>query len=76
MYLLGLTVLGQQEGSVSQQLQSQPDLSSVWIHQQQGLKDGQQLDRGRTAGHLDREPGTGGGVLQVEVEVLQVEVEV
>lgn len=51
--VIRLTVLGQHGGPICQHLQSQPHLRSVRIHQQQGLKDGQQLDRWWTVGHLD-----------------------
>lgn len=52
---LHLRVLGQQDGSAGDVLQSQPDIGAVRRQQQQRLQDGQQLEGGWSAAHLVKE---------------------
>ena len=50
-----LTVLGQQGGTISQGLQDQPEVAPLRPHEQQGLQDGEELNRGWGAAHLGEE---------------------
>ena len=51
----GLTVLGQQNGSVGEAIQGLPEITSLRLQQQQGLEDGQESERCWGAAYLERQ---------------------